>query len=265
MAFGLIHYNQPDLETLEAFLEFAAEAGFDAVELFLRDYWPEGDEHPERHAERVRKQVDAAGLSVCALTAMNDFVYLDEENVAREVARMERVCGLAKILGTNILRTEGGQPKDSVPEEKHVEAMAECLKRCLPFVERDEIVLAVDNHGLVTNDADLQVRLFEAVDSPFVRATMDTMNYRWAGHDLETVGRFYETIAPYVRHVHIKDGTGTRGNYVGHVIGEGEIDVPAAIAALKGAGYDGVWCVEYEGGEGSAGYAKCLERLKALV
>jgi len=41
--------------------------------------------------------------------------------------------------------------------------------------------------------------------------------------------------------------------------------VPRAIAALKKAGYAGVWCIEYEGKEGSAGYAKCLERLKKLV
>jgi sugar phosphate isomerase/epimerase len=265
MAFGLIHYNQPDLETFEAFLAFAAEAGFDAVELFPHDYWPEGDEQPERHAETVRKQIDAAGLSVCAITAMNDFVYLDEANVAREVARMERVCGLARILGTSVLRTEGGQPKDSVPAGRHVEAMAGCLKRCLPFIERDEIVLAVDNHGLVTNDADLQVRLLTEVGSPFVQATLDTMNYRWAGHDLDTVGRFYETIAPYVRHVHVKDGTGSLETYKGHVIGEGEIDVPAAIKALKDVNFPGVWCIEYEGGEGSVGYAKCLERLRELV
>jgi sugar phosphate isomerase/epimerase len=78
--------------------------------------------------------------------------------------------------------TEGGQPKD------HVEAMAGCLKRCLPFVEREEIVLVVDNPVLVTNDADLQV---DEVNSPYVQATMDAVNYRWAGHDLDTVGRFY--------------------------------------------------------------------------
>jgi len=265
MKFGLIHYNQPDLETFDAFLEFAATSGFDAIELWPEDYWPEGEDQPEKGAESVRRQVEAAGLSICAMTAANDFVYLDEDNVAREVTRMERVSGLAKILGTSVLRTEGGRPKDSVPAERHVEAMAECLKRCLPFAERDQMTLAVDNHGLITNDADLQVRLLEAVGSPWVQATLDTMNYRWAGHDLDTVGRFYETIAPFVRHVHIKDGTGSLKDYKGCVIGDGEIDVPSAIAALKAVDFDGVWCVEYEGGEGSVGYAKCLDRLKALV
>jgi sugar phosphate isomerase/epimerase len=263
--FGLIHYNQPDLDGLDAFLDFAKEAGFDAIELFLRDYWPEGDDSPETHAEAMRSKIDAAGLAVCAITGANDFVQLDESEIQREVNRMERVCALAKILGTQIIRTEGGQPKDRVPEEQHVEAMAECLKRCVPFIERDEIYLAVDNHGLVTNDADLQVRLLEAVNSPFVCATLDTMNYRWAGHDLATVERYYTTIAPYVRHVHIKDGVGTRGSYEGRVTGDGEINVPAAIAALKQAGFSGTWCIEYEGKEGSVGYAKCLERLRDLV
>ncbi len=264
-SFGLIHYNQPDLDGLDAFIAYVKKTGFDAVELFLTDYWPKDETNPEARAEGVRKKLDAAGIKVCALTAANDFVYLDEAEIDREVKRMERVCKIAQILGTNVLRTEGGRPKDSVPEAKHVEAMAGCLKRCLPFIERDQIYLAVDNHGLVTNDADLQVRLFKTVNSPYVCATMDTMNYRWAGHDLETVGRFYETVAPYVKHVHIKDGTGTRGTYQGKVIGEGEIDIPRAIKALKNAGFKGTWCVEYEGKEGSVGYAKCLEKLKTMV
>jgi sugar phosphate isomerase/epimerase len=47
MMFGLIHHNQPDLETFEAFLEFAAGAGFDSDELFPEDYWSGGGEQPE--------------------------------------------------------------------------------------------------------------------------------------------------------------------------------------------------------------------------
>ena len=264
-SFGLIHYNQPDLQGLDAFLEYAATTGFDAVELFISDFWPENEDSPETHAEDLRKKIDASGLTVCAITGANDFVYLDEENINREVQRMARICIVAKILGTNVIRTEGGRPKESVPEERHVEAMAGCLKRCLDFVERKEIYLAVDNHGLVTNDADLQIKLFEEVDSPFVCASMDSMNYRWAGHDLDTVGRFYETIAPYVKHVHLKDGTGARGDYQGKVIGEGEIDIARAIKSLKDVGFEGTWCIEYEGNEGSVGYAKCLEQLKTMV
>ena len=262
MKIGVIHYNLPGL-SLEEFLAYASETGYGYVELSAGDVWGQGVEDPEAEAEKVKKQVEAAGIAVSALSAGNDFVLLDEEEVKAQVDRMKRICELAAILGTNVIRTEGGRPKDAVPEERHVEAMAGCLKRCADFIVPMDIYLAVDNHGLVTNDGDLQVELFKAVDCSHVGANLDTMNYRWAGHDLETVKRFHKIVAPYAFHTHMKDGTGSRENYVGAALGDGEIDLPYAISCLKEAGYDGVWCTEYEGREDSRiGYAKCCEYLK---
>ena len=97
MAYGLIHYNQPDLDGLEAFFAFAAEAGFDAVELMPGDVWPQDEANPEGRAEEVRKQAEAAGIAICAFSAGNDFVQLEEAEIEREVRRMERICALARM------------------------------------------------------------------------------------------------------------------------------------------------------------------------
>ncbi len=245
---GLIHYNYAG-KSLDDFLKFTSETGFEYVELPIGDVWKAETTDPEKSAEAVRAQVESYGLQVSALAAGNDFVLLAEDAIQAQVSRMERIAGLAKRLGTSVIRTEGGAMKDSVPQSRWVEAMAGCLTRCLEFAEKEDIYFAVDNHGLVTNDGDLQVELFERVGSKHVGANMDTMNYRWAGHDLETVGRFYEIIAPYTLHTHLKDGTGSRGNYRGEALGEGELDLAKAISCLKAAGYDGVWCCEYEGRE----------------
>ncbi len=245
---GLIHYNYAG-NSLEDFLKFTSDTGFGYVELAVGTVWNADTDDPEKNAEKVRELVESYGLQVSALGAGNDFVVLEEEAIRQQVERMERIAGLAKRVGTSILRTEGGAMKDAVPQDRWVEAMAECLTRCLEFAERDDVYLAVDNHGLVTNDGDLQVELFEKVGSKHVGANMDTMNYRWAGHDLETVGRYYEIIAPFTLHTHLKDGTGSRGNYRGEALGEGEIDLAKAIRCLRDAGYDGVWCCEYEGRE----------------
>lgn len=265
MKFGLIHYNAPG-DTFEAFLDYAAKTGFDSVELFSGIALKEGVDSPEKEAERVRKKVEERGLKVCALGAGNDFVLLDEQQIRSQVERMERVCKLAKIMGTNIIRTEGGRAKPEVPPEKYCEAMAGCLKRCCDFIEREDINLGVDNHGTVTNDGELQVRLFKTVNSKHVGATMDTMNYRWMGHSVETCNRFYELVAPYVFHTHIKDGRGSQRSYVGEAHGEGEINLKHALNALKKAGYKGVYCAEWEGrGDKAEGYAKCLAWMKANV
>ena len=201
---GLIHYNYAS-KSLDDFLKFTSETGFSYVELQIGDVWNSDVANPEENAEVVGAHVESYGLQVSALAAGNDFVVLDEETLQSQVARMERIAGLAKRLGCSVLRTEGGTAaKDAVPESRWVEAMAGCLTRCLEFAERDEVYLAVDNHGIVTNDGDLQVELFERVGSKYVGANMDTMNYRWAGHDLETVGRYYEIVAPYTLHTHLK-------------------------------------------------------------
>jgi len=263
LKFGIIHYNTPGPD-VEGFLNYAAETGFDYVELQSADVWPEDEAEPEKRAAKVLASAESKGLTVSALAAQNDFVVLDPEIVTAQVERMRRICKLAQILGTNVIRTEGGQPKDSVPDDRVVEAMAGCFTRCREFVEPEGIKLAVDNHGLVTNDGDLLIELFAKVDSPNVGSNLDTMNLRWAGHDLETIDRFYGILAPHVFHTHLKDGTGSRQDYVGAALGGGEINLAHAIECLRKVGYDGVWCAEYEGREDSGiGYAKCLDWMKA--
>ncbi len=264
MKIGVIHYNFPGFSFTD-FLKYASETGYGYVELFATgDIWSQDEDNPERKAEEVRKEVESFGLKVSALSAGNDFILLDEDAIKAQVERMGVICKLTNILGSSVIRTEGGGAKDSVPEERWVEAMAGCLVRCVDDAEKNDVYLAVDNHGHVTNDGDLQLELFQRVDSDRVGANMDTMNYRWAGNSLEDISRFYEIIAPYTFHTHMKDGTGSLGEYRGEALGEGEIDLDYAVKCLKKAGYDGVYCSEYEGREGSdIGYRKCCEWLKA--
>lgn len=265
MKFGLIHYNAPGANT-EEFLRFAADAGFDCAELRAGDVWPAGEENPERRAEAVRRVADSLGIATSALSGENDFIVLEEEAIRAQVARMKRICDLAEILGTKVIRTEGGRPKESVPEEKWVDAMAECLRRCLEFAEPRGIKFAVDNHGLVTNKPGVLPALFAAVPSDCVGTNLDTMNYRWWGNSVEECDRIYEQVAPKTFHTHLKDGTGSRREYRGCALGEGEIHLEHAVRVLKAAGYNGPWVVEYEGRTDPAeGYRKSLAWMKAHI
>jgi len=265
MKFGVIHYNLAQF-SFEQFLDYCRETGFEYIEVWLGDVWKETEAGSMKKAEEVRRELDKRGLKAGALSLGNDFIQSDPEVIRQQVERTRKVCALAKLLGTDTLRTEGGTPKDTVPEWRWVDSMAECLKRCCEFAEPMGIKFAVDNHGWCTNDGDRQLALIEAVGSRCVGVNLDTMNYRWFGHDLETIRRYYRILAPYVFHTHMKDGTGSRQKYVGAVLGEGEIELVYAVRCLKQAGYDGVWCAEYEGREDTAvGYRKCLEWMKREI
>lgn len=266
--FGLVHYNFP-YRDLETFAAFAQLAGFEYCELLTNDVWDEKDPaaDPERRAGEVRALLDRHGLRVSSYSAGNDFLQPDDAGLASQVQRLKRACGLAKTLGAGVVRIDGGWEKESVPQERWRQCIVDALRAIRPFVEREGVTLALDNHGTVTNDADFEVGIFQEVGSDRIGANVDTMNYRWAGHDLSKVGRFYHAIAPYARHVHMKDGRGSRREYRGTALGEGELDLELAVQELQDAGYRGVYAVEYEGPSADAeeGQRKGLAWLRAHV
>lgn len=263
MKLGLVHYNFPG--SLEYFLDYAAETGFEYVELMAADLWEKGRSFEEalETAKQVRTMLDQTGMKASAIAAQNDFLVTNQKAMDFQVERIKQVCRLAAMAGTRILRVDGGWPKEGVAEEDWMDLMIEGFTLCRGFIEDEGFHFALDNHGLVTNDADVQIALFEAVGSKNMGANLDTMNYRWAGHLLEVVNEFYEKIAPWVLHVHMKDGRNSLSDYEGTALGEGEIHLEWAVECLKKVDYQGAWCVEYEGKTDSAeGYRKGLEWLK---
>ncbi|MFP3903682.1 MAG: sugar phosphate isomerase/epimerase family protein, partial [Armatimonadota bacterium] len=132
MPYGVIHYNTP-ADDFDEFIKWASETGFECCEVMLRDVWPDESEYQEDGAHKAKQILEEHGMFASALQAGNDFVQLDDEAVQEQAERMEKVARLAKILGTDVLRTEGGRPKDEVPMHRWSEAMAKCLKACIPF------------------------------------------------------------------------------------------------------------------------------------
>lgn len=263
---GFIHYNWPGF-SFDDFLRFAAENGAGWVELQLTDVC-ENDDFDEERAANVRAQVEGYGLKVSALAARNDFVQSDPDAVAFQVDRMQRVAQLATILCDEpILRSEGGAPKDSVPQDYWADALYECFARCVPFTDEMGVTLAIDNHGIVTNDGDLLIALLNRLSHPRIGSNLDTMNFRWADNSVEKCNRFYSELAPFVKHTHLKDGRGSFKEYRGEALGEGEIDLHLALQCLKNASYNGVYLAEYEGSEtaNGVGYGKCLSWMKAHI
>ncbi len=267
MMLGLIHYRAPG-ENAEDFVRWAAGAGFECVELRCNDLMPDEMQEAdyESHCKDLKALMDELGLVTSGVSLGNDFVYLADDMIQEQVARTAKIAKLTRMMDCSVFRTEGGRPKDEVPEEQYAEAIIKCVRATLPVCEDFGVHLAIDNHGVVSNNYELQLEVFETVDSEYVGSNMDTMNYRWYGYDVDKLPEIYEAIAPWVKHTHMKDGHNARPDYKGAALGDGEIPLDTAVAALKKAGYDGAYCAEYEGSEdGDIGYRKCLDWMKANI
>ena len=190
MKFGVIHYNTPG-DTIEAFFDYAAGAGFDGVELAISDVWKEADpaDRPEDTAWKLREEATQRGLFIGVLAAGNDFLNASPKAITQQAHRLDRVAGLARILGARVLRCDGGWPRDGKeipPEDRWADVFASGFRQALPYLERHDVVIGLDNHGTTTNNAVFQMQVLGMIGSCRVGTTMDTMNYRWMGHDLAT-------------------------------------------------------------------------------
>jgi sugar phosphate isomerase/epimerase len=266
---GVIHYNWPGF-SFQEYLRYAAEIGCTHVELMCGDVWPDhaldaSSAELQQAAARVRGEVEAHGLKVSAFGAGNDFVQDSEGEIEAQVARMKRACEITRALGDEtVVRSEGGQPKETLSDAQQWASMRVCFQKCIPFLEELGVSLAVDNHGVLTNEGDKLIALLNELDHPRIGSNLDTMNFRWLGNSIEDCNRFYDELAPRVLHAHFKDGFGARAEYKGAALGEGEIDLQHALQQLKAAGFNGVYTAEYEGPElDGTGYRKCVEWLKA--
>ncbi|MCM8804172.1 MAG: sugar phosphate isomerase/epimerase [Candidatus Omnitrophica bacterium] len=246
---GVIFYNF-SFQDLNIFLDWCREVGVEYAEIY------------NRHLQQAKELIKKYNVKISQVTAGNDFVQKTKEEFLNQVKMVSELCKKVKDIDCNQIRIDGGWPKEGIDSSKYKELILEGVKRVIEFAEKENVYLALDNHGIITNDYEFQLEIFGKINSKFLGANLDTMNYRWYGYSVEKLTEIYKLIAPYTFHTHLKDGIGSRENYKGKVLGEGEIPVVEAIKILKENNYKGVWCIEYEGSDKEIGYKRCIEFLK---
>ncbi len=162
-----------------------------------------------------------------------------EENVAQAKGAID-VC---VRMGIPSIRVFGNNVDPSIPEQS-LEAIVDGLSQVCEYAENTGIGVNLEIHGDV-NTAD---RL-RTVTTPLSR-------YRSFGiiwdicHTFSSVGNQYEeiygVIAPFVRHVHIKDGVRGEKGVTLCSVGKGEIDIRSVVRRLLSDGYDGYFSLEHE-------------------
>lgn len=251
---GVIHYNFPDW-SLEEFFLWCKDNQIRFVELQKQDVW-------DKKIKEVAGLLNKHNINVSQISCGNDFIQKTSDEFENQLKIISGMCKIVKELGFHQLRIDGGWPKETVEEKNHKKLVLEGIKQSVEIAEKESVYLALDNHGTITNDYQFQVEIFKQIKSEYLGANLDTMNYRWYGYPVEDLSKIYQSIAPYAIHTHIKDGIGAKENYIGKIIGEGEIPIDEAIKILKENNYKGVWCIEYEGKDKEAGYKKSVENLK---
>jgi sugar phosphate isomerase/epimerase len=239
---------------LSGFIEFAAGQAVEGVEL-LDYFWT--DERAE--IPQVKKQMAAAGLKLAVYSIGNDLFQPDEAERAKQVTAIKHAVEVANELGVDRVRVFSGSHRAGYRLEDGLAWIIEGLSAGAAYAQSHGVVLALENHGLMAGRSDQVKDIIQRVNSPALRANLDTGNFLLVGQNPTDAAR---ELAALVALVHLKDfrkatpadqvhvykgldGTG----FTGTVTGEGMVDLPQIVSILRAAGYTGWLSLEFEGGD----------------
>ena len=183
---GLKDPANPKAMNLHQLLNFAAEAGFDAIDLtgyFFASY-PKAPTDAEIFA--VKHEAFRLGLEISGSGVKNDFTTADQAIRAEGKQRIKDWVEVCVKLGAPVLRVfadtnippqkwsavSGGAPREVVEAW-----MADDLHECAEFAAKHGIFIGVQNHGDFLTTGVEHVSLLKRVNHPNCRAIVDTGKY----------------------------------------------------------------------------------------
>ena len=244
-------YRDDSKLTIERCVDLAGEAGFDAVEIL---HVQMEDESPAT-LQRIKQRAFRHGMDLCGMSTHQSFVFPDAAERRKNVDHTIRCIELAYAMGIPTIRVNTGRwgtsgSFDELMANKGIEPrlegyteddgfawVREGFEKCLPVAEKCGVVLGLENHWGLGRTADGVLRVINEVDSPWLRATLDTGNF------LEDQYTQYRKLAPEAVFVQAKTYFGGGTWYTL------DIDYQKVARILREADYRGYISLEFEGRE----------------
>jgi L-ribulose-5-phosphate 3-epimerase len=250
----------------EAALRMLPETGVRRIELPIRNagvpsFFGETplltDASGPADVARVQRLLDDAGmgLSSCNVTSGN---VLDEAVVERTLRKLT----LAAELGVSLVVGGGGEASTSVDESRLIEQ----LQRIGAAAAAHGLTYCCETHPGSCQNAERMFATMQAVDHPQVRLNFDTGNLYYYNRNVD-LDASLRLVAPFVRHVHLKDTPGGFEQWHFVELGSGVVDLALVRERLEAVGFRGPFSLELEGirGEPSPTVAQLHARIAASV
>ena len=246
---GLPHHRLTDA------IDLLAEEGYRSVAVTLDagaldPYDDPG--HLSRQIRQVRDRLDRHGLKRVVETGArfllnprrkHDPTLLDPDPARRAIRTdfLLRAIDIAAQLRAEAVSLWSGALTDTVSEDEALARLATALRPVLEHAERRAMILAFEPEpGMFVDTFARFARLDERVGHPLFQLTVDVGHV----HCIEEgpVAEHVRAWGPRIRNVHIEDMV--RGVHEHLMFGDGTMDFPPIVAALREVGYGGGLHVE---------------------
>lgn len=172
---------------------------------------------------------------------------LAARKIAEDIVRAQLDCAAALGVGAILVvpgtvgRGFWGGSECTAYADAYARAQ-EALVRLAPEAQARGVVIGVENvwNNFLLSPLEM-ARFLDEIDSPFVRAYFDIGNVVRTGEPADWI----RTLGSRIARVHVKDFKRSVDTIAGFCdLLAGDVDFPAALAALRAAGYDGALTAE---------------------
>jgi len=252
------HFRDPKVP-IETVIDKAADLGVEGVDVLHRQMdIPEREPLTAPHRSYLRKLRRHAfrnGIELMCLSIHQNFVQQDPAERRRQVEHTHKCLEIAYEMGVPCIRLNSGRWNtikdfDDLMKARGIEPILpgcteddgfnwciECIQKCIPKAEDCGVVMALENHWGLSRTPEGQLRLINAVPSPWLGALMDTGNFMEDPYDK------LQQIAPKTVYVQAKTYYGGGEWYTL------DLDYARIARILFDAGYTGYCGLEFEGKE----------------
>lgn len=236
---------------IETCIDEAARMGFDAVEILQMQM----ESEDPAYLQRLKQRAFLNGLSLCGLSTHQGFLSPDKATRQKNIDHTNSAIEIAYALGIPTMRVNTGRwgtskDFDELMANRGIEPRLEgysdddgfkwvidSFEQCLPTAEKCGVTLGLENHWGLGLTPEGVLRIIKAIDSPWLRCTLDTGNF------LEDPYDRLEVLAPETVFVQAKT------YYGGGVWYSLDLDYQRIAEMLRRHKFNGYISLEFEGNE----------------
>jgi L-ribulose-5-phosphate 3-epimerase len=244
------HFTKDRVE-VETCIDHAARMGFDGVEILHQQMRSEDN----AYLQELKRRAFTQGLDLMGFSTHQGFVSPDKSVRQKHIDHTLRCIELAWRLGIPTLRVNTGRwgtikSFDELMANRGIEPILDghtddegfawvidSLQQCIEPAAQAGVTMGLENHWGLGRTAAGVMRIVTAIDSPWLRVTLDTGNF------LEDMYEQMRTLAPHAVLIQAKTYFGGGEWYTL------DIDYEQVNAILRGADYRGYISLEFEGKE----------------
>jgi len=228
-------------QKLDDVIRFAREFQLDGIELRSLS----GKAFKDLSIEEIRSiaaacQDNGLAISACATPVFKCDID-DSSAIAEHIELFRRSLDAADAAGCTMIRVFTFLRRGHPTSESDLARAASHFHTLLEVADGRNICIGVENEAscLVGTGAETREFLQHLPDSPRLGVVWDPCNVLYLDGDNDPVHDDYPLVAKRVRHVHLKDASRTEGKAAERCVelGQGSVDFPAQLEALKANGF----------------------------